>query len=187
MAGPADKKPKAPSAPGRLSNKAAQAKTASRIGLTLISISFVCTLVIFSLLLSEQRRQEKDYTALKEKAAAVDLERKTATEAVATLEDRMGRSLSLEKLLTDSREEYGNDEAARRQGILWVDRAGGVLYVTLGAVQGLTPGMTLRVYDDQTYYADVRVDTPMDVISYVRPIGKRVDEFVKDYYRVVIE
>jgi len=187
MAGLGDKKTNGPSAIGNMPGKAPQEKMPSRIGLILISISFVCTLVIFSLMLAEQRRQEKDYIALKEKAEAIDLERKTAAEVAAALQDRMGRSLSLDKLLTDPDEFYGDGEVNRREGILWVDREGGVLYVTLGVVQGLTPGKTLRVYDGNTYYVDVRVDTPMDVISYVRPIGKRVDEFAKDYYRVVIE
>lgn len=187
MPGLFDKKIKGPSAPVSKMNKAPSSKKIFWVGVVLIVISFICTLAIISLMVAEQRQQEKDYLALKEKAEVINLERATATETVETLEDRMGRSLSLEKLLAESRQFYGDNEATRREGLLWVDRAGGVLYVTLGAVHGVTSGMTLRVYDDKTFYVDVRVDTPMDVISYVRPIGKRIDEFAKDYYRVVIE
>ena len=60
--------------------------------------------------------------------------------------------------------------------------------MTLGVLNGLSAGKKLTVYDNTNkVIGHLIVETTLDVISYVRPMGKSLDEFEANYYRVVIE
>jgi hypothetical protein len=79
---------------------------------------------------------------------------------------------------------YSEEERNRREGLLWNDKKTGQFVATLGAVQGLTPGARLQVYDGDKLLGDVEVDSTEDVVAYVHPLGNFLLG-AKQYFRVI--
>lgn len=154
-------------------------------GIVFLSAAFVFIFVIFYLVVKTHQRQLEAYDSLQEKMEAINIERVAVEEMAAELKAKVGTSVSLDNLMAQAQKTYGPEEKNRREGVLWIDRAAKSCYITLGAVQGLAAGDKLKVFEGTTEIGAVRVETPLDVISYVRPINKELDDFGKDYYRVV--
>jgi len=153
-------------------------------GVWLLVGAFVCVIGIVYCVFSIQKSQAKQYETTKEQLSAMNIEKTGEQSRLAEMEEKSGKTISLNKLLQEANQTYGPEEKSRKEGSLWIDRGAGVMYVTLGAVNGLTPGSKLEVYDGKELLGEVRVETPLDVIAYVRPINKTLADFEKNYYRV---
>jgi hypothetical protein len=95
--------------------------------------------------------------------------------------------INLQTLVQEAETVYGPEEKRRREGFLWIDRQESKYVVTLGALNGLSPGNYLTVYEGSKRMGQVAVDTPFDVISYVHPVDATLSLAQNEYYRVVIE
>lgn len=164
-----------------------QNKKKLMLGVGLVAISFVCILLSIYMIISIHREKVLENDLLKENLGVVETEKSLAERKVAELEKEVGTSLYLDKLLNQADKVYGENEAARKEGYLWIDRNEKLFVATLGALNGLTIGSRLAVYDGGERVGYVRVETPFDVISYVYPINMSMNQFASDYYRVVIE
>lgn len=157
------------------------------IGLILVSVAFVCVIGIFYFMINAQRVQFGEIAALNERVASLDSERDVLERLTGDLEQKVGSSIALEKILKEADKVYGDTEKDRREGHLWIDHASATFVVTLGALNGLMPGSHLTVYDGASKIGSVIVETPLDVISSVQPVDKTLAQFTNDYYRVVFE
>ena len=158
------------------------------IGLTFIMAAFICVLIVFYFLVNAHREKLTEIGTLEEKVLALDTEKNAIQQRVDELKDKVGRSIDLDKLVDESHNRYGDEEKDRKEGYLWIDHDASTAIVTLGVLNGLSVGKKLAVYDETNKsIGDVIVEMPMDVISSVRPMGKSLDDFKENYYRVVIE
>ena len=131
----------------------------------------------------------KPELAKREQANSKKLEtskQKVQTRATAIAQAKQDE-VNLVSLVKQAEAVYGPEEKNRKEGVLWIDHETSQFVVTLGALNGLLPGKYLTVYDGQKKIGQVAVDTPLDVISYVHPLGTSMDFSQNDYYRVVIE
>ena len=96
-------------------------------------------------------------------------------------------SIDINKLVEHAKAVYGPEELNRKEGYLWIDRKANKFVVTLGALQGLSNGKTISIYDGDKKIGQVAVDESYDVISYGHPVDLTMDQFPGDYYRAVIE
>jgi hypothetical protein len=157
------------------------------MGIFFVIAAFVGVVAIFYLMINDQQKKADEIAALEEEADVMTSERDVAKRKASELEEKVGTSFELKKLVKAAKQEYDYAERSRKDGVLWVDRADGTLVVTLGAIHGLLPGEQLSVYDADKQFGFVVVETALDTVAYVRPLYKRPDEFFKDHYRVVIE
>ncbi len=156
-------------------------------GLVFIMASFICIVGIFKFMIDLQREKSQEVEKLKEKLTQLNSERDIIERKVADLEQAVGTSIDLKKILFEAEKIYGSEEKSRKDGYLWVDRHSMNLIVTLGAIHGLSPGDLLSVYEGDNKIGLVRVEIPLDVISYVQPVNKSINQLEQDYYRVAIE
>ena len=68
-----------------------------------------------------------------------------------------------------------------------MDRNAAQYIVTLGALNGLKAGSLLSVYENERKIGEVQVEIPLDVISYVSPVGRGLDKTQAKHFKVVIE
>ncbi len=156
-------------------------------GIASMTAAFICVVAVFYFSLEGQRAQDREIRALQEELLAATTERDLAEEEADFLEEKVGQTIYLEELLEGSKKFYGDEERKRQEGFLWIDRKNATMLVTLGALNGLGTGSRLTVWDGDDMAGHVRVEIPLDVISYVRPADPVKDVFEKDYYRVKIE
>ena len=95
-------------------------------------------------------------------------------------------TIALDDFLVKAHTIYGPEERRRTEGVLWIDRKGSAYVITLGAVHGLQRGSTLNIFDGSARMGQVAIETPLDIISYVTPVGMSANDFSNDYYRVEI-
>jgi cell division protein FtsB len=158
------------------------------IGLILIAAAFVCILIVFYSLVNAHRQRLTEIDSLEDKLTELDAEKNTIQQRMATLKDEVGRSIALNKLVEESETRYSDEEKSRKEGYLWIDHDAGTAIVTLGALHGLSAGTKLAVLDDANKIIGyVIVDSTMVVVSYVRAMGKSVDDFKGTYFKVKIE
>jgi len=157
------------------------------IGVFCVVGAFLCVVGVFYFMFAAQQEKTFEVQSLEERLLAADTERDIAQQEAAELRQKVGQSIYLEKLLQESARYYGPDEESKREGFLWIDRESDMLLVTLGALNGLDRGHVLRVLDGDDPVGEVKVQTPLDVISYVNPVGQSMEDLPKDYYRVVWE
>ena len=112
---------------------------------------------------------------------------KDAVQPSESLPTMAERAISLDTLVQKASNKYGPEEKDRKEGFLWIDRKSSRMIVTLGALNGVLPGKYLSVYEGDQKIGQVKVETPFDVISYVKPLDGSLERFENDYYRVVIE
>ena len=156
-------------------------------GLLLIIASFVCVMAIFYFLLDAHQNKLQEIDSLQEQLSFLDTQKSVLERKANALEEEMGKAIDLKKFIEEAQRTYDDDEKSRKEGTLWVDRRSQALIITLGAVNGLEAGTRLTVYDGKNKIGFVSVETPLDVISYVQPIGPTLSQLQDDYYRVVIE
>lgn len=162
-------------------------KTKIFVGFALMTASFVCVGAVVYLLLDITREKGREADALKEQVVSLNVQEAAAQQKVSQLEEKVGTSVYLNKVITEAEKVYDTKEKDRKEGALWIDRHAGVLYVTLGAMHGLSPGSRVAIYEGRNKIGYVRVETPLDVISYVQPVNTTISDFKNDYYRAVIE
>jgi cell division protein FtsB len=162
-------------------------KTQLLIGVFLVIAAFIGVAVAFYFVIGGQRDSAVHIEELKKQIEVLQTEKDLIAREVKTLQDAWGTSLSLQNVLLEASRQYGDMEKNRREGSLWIDRKTASYIVTLGALNGLIPGSRLKIYDGQEEVGNATVDVPLDIISYVTPVDKKLAHFPQDYYRVVIE
>ncbi|MFA5088198.1 MAG: hypothetical protein WC552_04105 [Candidatus Omnitrophota bacterium] len=155
-------------------------------GLILILVSFLGIFIILYLLGSENNRSFDQIEQLKDQVSSLETN-KLNVENELTVVKSKSNTIELDVLLTQAEKKYGPDEKNRREGLLWLDPQTSVYVVTLGAINGIQPGSLLMVYDGEKKVGQVKVDTPLDVISYVSPVDQSLQRLDNNYFRVVIE
>ena len=156
-------------------------------GLVLIICAFICILGLFKFMVDFQKVNVDKIDALEVNLQNLKIEREKTSEELESLKKAPPKPINLEDIVRESQKVYGVEEKNQKQGYLWIDRQTSTYLVTLGALNGLHPGSRLGIYSGNDKIGQAVVETPLDVISYVRPMGKKLDEFESDYYRVEIE
>jgi hypothetical protein len=156
-------------------------------GLTFIIAAFVGVIAIFYVMMHKELSREKSLDKFKAQILALSAEKDLAETKIADLEQDVAQIPELDKIIAASSKIHGKQERDRKEGFLWIDRKGQAMIATLGALNGVTPGSRLTVFDGDTKIGYVRVDLAMDVISYVVPDRMALSDFKKDYYRVLKE
>ena len=82
--------------------------------------------------------------------------------------------------------QVSKEERNRKEGVLWVNQATQYI-VTLGAVNNVSLGDYLTVFDGDKKIGQVKVIELFDTISYVQPLEKKKKAMKKKYYRVIVE
>jgi hypothetical protein len=162
-------------------------KTQLFLGLLLILVAFLCVVAVFYFLMNAQTEKLGEISTLKEQISVLNIENGLSRQKASELEQKVGRSLNMQRILEEADKIYDPAEKKRKEGYLWIDRETNTFLVTLGALNGLNVGSRLTVYDKTEKMGFVRVETALDVISYVQPVNKTMNDFAQDYYRVVFE
>ena len=155
-------------------------------GLVLILAAFLGICFIFYVLNSDNSSKTQAIQELNDDLTQLEAEKKIVEGELENLKIQ-GDSIKLNKLVVESERIYGNNERTRKEGLLWMDKESQTFVVTLGALNGLTQGSRLTIYDADKKVGSVVVELPMDVISYVKPADKSDSELTKSYYRAVFE
>jgi hypothetical protein len=157
------------------------------LGVFFLGAAFVGVVVIFYLVFNDLRQQSARLDAVKEQLAAADTEKGVIEQKSAELAQAVGKSIRVDHLVAESRKINQGTIKESNEGYLWVDRSAGVWVVTLGVLNGVSPGSRFTVYQGPDAVDTVAVQTPLDVISYVQPTAKLKNQFDNDYFRVVLE
>lgn len=153
------------------------------IGLGFIISAFVCILVVFYFVGQTNNISQEKISRLESQL----------TDSIINEDKGQGVEINpvgeikLRKIVETARDVYGANEINRRQGILWIDRGNSLPVITLGALNGLEAGQQLSVFDDTQKVGEAVVETLFDVVSYVRLVHKRIDDFDGDYYFVAVD
>lgn len=166
---------------------AIQNKTKIIVGLFLIIIAFVCGGAIIYFGGQANKANLKRVASLE--TQLINLISEKAQEELSSGDAKrvQRNAVKVEDLVAKAEVLYSEEERNRRDGVLWIDRKNGTCIITLGAINGLKPGSRLSVYQDSQQIDKITVDTPFDIISYVKPLQKPLNQFDSNYYRVVIE
>lgn len=123
----------------------------------------------------------------KEPASVNDQTAKSSEQPSPAVSGASSEPMKLEGPVKKSEVVYDSAEKARKEGSLWLDRRSNNFIVTLGTLHGLRRGSELSIYDGGHKIDTASVETPFDIISYVKPVKHSPDSFTGSYYRVVIE
>ena len=156
-------------------------------GIFFVGISFVCLTGVFYFMINSQKAKAQETATLNEQITLLKTEKEAGERKLAEIEKSLGKSVRLENVLQAANQTLDPKEKDRREGYLWVDRQRQSWSVTLGALNGVSIGTRLTVYDGEIKVGIIKVLTPLDVISYVQPLDDSVKGLKDDYYRVVLE
>ena len=162
-------------------------KTVLLAGLTLIIASFLCAVGILYVIGQKNQADAQKIASLQVQLANIMLEKgqKNLKRPDSVLTER--EPVNLEDFLAKAESIYGPQELQRRDGILWIDRKTSQCMINLGVANGLTEGSRLQIYDGDKNLGEVAVEKPLDIISYVKPVDKTLEEFTGNYYRVSLQ
>ena len=162
-------------------------KTVLLAGLTLIIASFLCAAGILYVIGQKNQADAQKIASLQVQLANIMLEKgqKNLKRPDSVLTER--EPVNLEDFLAKAESIYGPQELQRRDGILWIDRKTSQCMINLGVANGLTEGSRLQIYDGDKNLGEVAVEKPLDIISYVKPVDKTLEEFTGNYYRVSLQ
>ncbi len=146
------------------------------IGIVLIVLAVICGLASFYLLEVKPELQRREETQLTQPEVPQPISPSERTE-----------SISLQTVLKESQAIYPPQEKNKSEGLLWVDKKSDKLIVTLGAINGLSEGSVLSIYDGPQRIGEAKVKTVLDTISYVEPQEQLKTLLQGDYYQVKIE
>ena len=181
---------------GHVKSNSMNTKIKMIIGMVLIGLAFVFMIgVAYSI---DQRNQDslQEISALQVELANNVAEKAQDYLSKNDLEKISREPIRLADVLAKAEIIYGERELNRKDGVLWIDRKSSSCMITLGAVNGLAPGMYLSVYKEKRQadgtiinerIDDVVVRKSYDIISYVKPAKKALSEFDGDYYRVTVK
>ena len=85
-------------------------------GILLILGAFVSVLGAFYIILNEQGKRSEELGMLKEQFLAVNAERDVAQKQVSRLEQKVGQSINLKKLLVVAARVYGQEDREKNEG-----------------------------------------------------------------------
>ncbi len=139
--------------------------------------AFLCIVVTFYFLVPSGQADKKKLALMNVQIAKLQKQ----------LSYAVSEPMKLDGLVKKAQGVYGPAEKARKEGALWLDRRSNNFIVTLGALQGLRRGSELSIYDGSYKIDTASVETPFDIISYVRLVKNSPDSFTGNYYRAVIE
>jgi len=174
---PGEKKPSAP----------VDGKKQIVAGFGLIAVAFAGVIFLFYVNVNAQSAKEAEVKDLKQHLALISTEKEILDRKSDALEKEIGRVLDLDKVIKASEEINEGKETDRKEGSLWINRKTSSYLVTLGALNGVTKGSRLAVYDGDNKFTTVKVTMALDVVAYVEPIDKKSKDFLKDYYTVKVE
>lgn len=175
---PPDKKPRPPRNPK---------KQKFFLGVFFLTIAFMGVVVIIYFIINDFRQQADRLDGLKEQLVAADAEKNVIEQKSNELAQAVGKSIRVDHVVSESKKIYQGAVKETNEGYLWVDRSAEVWVVTLGVLNGVRPNSRFTVYQGSDAVDTVAVQTPLDVISYVRPTVKLKNQFDNDYFRVVLE
>ncbi len=162
-------------------------KTKLMIGIFCVVTAFVCIGAIFSIMGNANLQDQKKIASLEVQLTNLIAERASGRMSAAEASRAKGRTLTVQDLVEKASGLYSEEEKKKKEGFLWIDREGKTLLVTLGALNGISPGSKLSVYDGDKKVETLTVESIFDVVSYVKPSKRSVDDFKDNYYRVVLE
>ena len=156
-------------------------------GFVFISSAFVGAIFLLYLTVNAQSAKESELRDMKQDLVLARTEKDLVKIRAEQLELEVGRVIDLDKVVTASQKVHGADEAGRKQGSMWINRKTLSCMVTLGALNGVTKGSELGVYDGENKLGTVKIVSTLDVVSYAEPVNRELKEFTKDYYAVKTE
>lgn len=156
------------------------------IGLILVIIAFVCAVGVLYFMGQKQEDAHQRIASLEVELANIIADQSEPVIRETDLGWVKREPVKLEDYISKAEGLYGDSELLRNEGVLWVDHKSGHFIVTLGAVNALKQGSFLDVYQGDEIIEQIVVDTALDIISYVTPVSKTVDDFDKSYYKVVV-
>jgi hypothetical protein len=180
----------------RVTSNSMNNKIKVTMGLIFIIVAFGCLMAAIFFINLEHQVSSKEMSTLQVEMVNLLTERSQQVFSQTEQEIVKRPVLTVEDFLARSEMIYGPEELKRKNGILWIDRQEDSLLITLGAVNGLQKGSYLNVYQERRQpdgflinekIAEVIVDKAYDIISYVQPVKKTVNDFTKEYYRVTIQ
>ena len=162
-----------------------QNKNKFLIGIALTISAFACAGIAFYFIGQNKMEDQKKIATIETQLANMIEEKAKGT--IPSSGSAARGTVKLEDLLHASAGVYGETEKQRKEGFLWIDRRAQSFIITLGALNGLYPGSELSIYDGNRKIDVARVDTPFDIISYVKPLNTSLEHFDDNYYRVLVE
>ncbi|HOY08835.1 MAG TPA: hypothetical protein PLB05_02025 [Candidatus Omnitrophota bacterium] len=158
-----------------------------KLGIFFVFLAFLGLGVVVVLILGKMSVRDEELALLK---AQVSLSEETKAEVEETnmaLLNALGAEVSVSRVVQAADKVYDAKVKNTKDGYLWVDRASATWVVTLGALNGLSEGNRLSVFDGNEKIDTVEVSMAMDVISYVLPTERLKNQYNADYFRVVKE
>jgi len=156
------------------------------MGLVFVVAAFVCIGVLFYMMGEVNLEHQKKIASLEVQLSNLIAERASSRMSGADAVRAAGSPLTLQDLLDKANSIYTQEEKNQREGFLWIDREAKTFLITLGALNGLAPGSRLDVYEGDQVIDTVTVESTYDVVSCVRPVQRKLDEFRENYYRVMV-
>ena len=156
------------------------------IGLWFVVIAFVGFVFMFYIMGRTNMENTEQIDELEEKLTVMEIEKANTETELTDVKGKLN-TINLQHLVQRAEQVYSEEERNRKEGLLWMDPETSLYIVTLGALHGLKRGAYLGVYKGDERLGQVMVDSPMDVISYVRPVDQSLQELNDNYFRVVIE
>lgn len=157
------------------------------IGFSLIVVSFICVAVMLYFMGKTNQANTEKLSTLEVQLANLMIEKAESQMSESDYARVKRPKIDLDDFKSKAESIYGSAELERKEGIFWVDRKVSVCMVTLGKVNGVESGTVLSLYDGDSLMGKAIVDTTFDIVSYVKPMGKTLKDFDKNYYRVVNE
>ncbi len=157
------------------------------LGIFFILLSFLGMAVVIVLIFGKLRVRDEELSLLKAQVSLAEETKAEVEETNIKLLDALGSEVAVSRVVQEADKVYDEKIKDVKDGYLWVDRASPSWVVTLGALNGLSEGSRLSVFDGNEKIDTVKVMMAMDVISYVFPTERLKNQYNADYFRVVKE
>ena len=158
-----------------------------QLGIFFVLIAFLGFVVVVILIFGKLVLRDEELALLQARVMLAEETREDAEKTTAALREALGRDVSVSRVIRAADQIYDDKAKSARDGYLWIDRSSQTWVVTLGALNGLSPGSRLAVFDGAEKIDTVEVDLAMDVIAYVLPTDRLKNQYDTDYFRVAQE
>ncbi|MFA5259834.1 MAG: hypothetical protein WC450_01240 [Candidatus Omnitrophota bacterium] len=158
-----------------------------KLGLFLILLAFLGFGVVVVLIFGKLKVRDEELSLLKAQVSLAEETKAEVEETNTALLNALGSEVSVSRVIQEADKVYDEKVKTAKDGYLWVDRSSQTWVVTLGALNGLSEGSRLSVFDGNEKIDTVKVAVAMDVISYVVPTERLKNQYNADYFRVVKE
>ena len=157
------------------------------LGLIFILAAFSVVGVLFYMMGDVNLQSQKKISSLQVQLSNLIAEHATTHMDQTTATRLAGNPVTVKDLVDQASSIYTEEEKKQREGFLWIDRDAKTFLVTLGALNGLSVGSRLSVYDGDRKIDSVSVESVFDVVAYVKPVKRTLADYPENYYRVVFE